>query len=66
MSFRLRTVPQPMVDPIVYLFTNLLDGRNSSPADGVHRALGREPARFHRLCQAEGRERRLEAGGLSG
>jgi uncharacterized protein YbjT (DUF2867 family) len=32
------------VDLILYLFTELFDGRNEKPADGVHRALGR-PAR---------------------
>ncbi len=39
-------LPQVMVDLIVYLFTHLLDGRNARPADGVRRALGREPADF--------------------
>ena len=39
-------VPQTMVDLIVYLFTHLLDGRNSRPADGVRQALGREPRDF--------------------
>ncbi len=39
-------LPQPMVDLIVYLFTHLLDGRNSRPADGVRQALGREPRDF--------------------
>lgn len=36
-------LPQPMVDLLVYLFTNLLDGRNSQPTDGVRQALGRPP-----------------------
>jgi uncharacterized protein YbjT (DUF2867 family) len=39
-------LPAPMVDLLVYLFTHLLDGRNSRPADGVRQALGREPRDF--------------------
>lgn len=30
-----------------YLFTEVLDGRNAAPADGVRRALGREATDFH-------------------
>jgi uncharacterized protein YbjT (DUF2867 family) len=37
-------VPAPYVELIDYLFTEVLDGRNASVADGVSRALGR-PAR---------------------
>ena len=37
-------LPPPLVDLIRYLFTEVLDGRNASAADGVARALGR-PAR---------------------
>ena len=39
-------LPQTMVDLLVYLFTHLLDGRNSRPAEGVRQALGREPRNF--------------------
>jgi uncharacterized protein YbjT (DUF2867 family) len=31
---------------VTYLFTEVLDGRNESLTDGVHRALGREPRDF--------------------
>ncbi|WP_436775581.1 NmrA family NAD(P)-binding protein [Yinghuangia sp. YIM S09857] len=31
---------------LTYLFTEVLDGRNAQPADGVRRALGREPRDF--------------------
>lgn len=34
------------VDLLRYLFTEVLDGRNSSPTDGVQRALGRPPRDF--------------------
>jgi len=37
-------VPADIVELLMYLFTNVLDGRNESLADGVERALGR-PAR---------------------
>jgi hypothetical protein len=30
----------------MYLFTTVLDGRNAHPADGVERALDREPRDF--------------------
>lgn len=35
-------VPDDVVWLLTYLFTEVLDGRNASPADGVRRALGRE------------------------
>jgi hypothetical protein len=31
---------------LAYLFTEVLDGRNAHVADGVQRALGREPRAF--------------------
>lgn len=34
------------VEPLEYLFTEVLDGRNSKPADGVRRALGRDATNF--------------------
>ncbi|MEV5569879.1 NAD(P)H-binding protein [Spirillospora sp. NPDC052269] len=39
-------VPDEVVGLMTYLFTTLFDGRNASPADGVRRALGREPRDF--------------------
>ncbi len=38
--------PQDVVWMLDYLFATVLDGRNSSLTDGVHRALGREPKDF--------------------
>jgi uncharacterized protein YbjT (DUF2867 family) len=39
-------LPPEFVTLIVYLFTEVLDGRNASIADGVTRALGRPPRDF--------------------
>ncbi|RFU36978.1 NmrA family transcriptional regulator [Actinomadura logoneensis] len=39
-------VPAEVGDLLTYLFTTLFDGRNARPADGVRRALGREPRDF--------------------
>ncbi|HST58161.1 MAG TPA: NAD(P)H-binding protein [Longimicrobium sp.] len=39
-------VPAEMADMVMELFTTVLDGRNSQVADGVQRALGREPRDF--------------------
>ena len=39
-------VPQDVIDFLGYLFTEVLDGRNAQVADGVRRALGREPRDF--------------------
>jgi uncharacterized protein YbjT (DUF2867 family) len=39
-------VPKDFVDQLVHLFTTVLDGRNAYLADGVQRALGREPRDF--------------------
>ena len=41
-----RTVPSVDADLVVYLFTTVLDGRNTPLADGVQRALGRPPREF--------------------
>ena len=35
-----------MVELLTYLFGEVLDGRNAHLADGVQRALGREPKDF--------------------
>jgi uncharacterized protein YbjT (DUF2867 family) len=39
-------VPAAFVALLEYLFTEVLDGRNARLADGVQRALGREPRDF--------------------
>ncbi len=39
-------VPADEISLLDYLFGTVLDGRNSPPADGVRRALGREPRDF--------------------
>lgn len=50
-------VPHEEVDLMMYLFREVLDGRNEHIADGVQRALGREPtdfAEFARRAAAAG------------
>ncbi|XRQ14978.1 NAD(P)H-binding protein [Actinomadura welshii] len=47
-----------LVEFLTYLFSTVLDGRNSRPADGVRRALGREPRDFAEYA------RRTAAGGV--
>jgi uncharacterized protein YbjT (DUF2867 family) len=39
-------LPSEAIDLIMYLFTTVLDGRNTPVTDGVQRALGREPVSF--------------------
>ncbi|MEV6061753.1 NAD(P)H-binding protein [Nocardia asteroides] len=39
-------VPGEVISLLDYLFGTILDGRNSTPADGVQRALGRAPRDF--------------------
>jgi hypothetical protein len=39
-------LPADVVALTTYLFTEVLDGRNARVADGVARALGREPRDF--------------------
>jgi uncharacterized protein YbjT (DUF2867 family) len=39
-------VPEEFVELLKYLFTEVLDGRNSGTTDGVQRALGRAPRDF--------------------
>jgi len=41
------SVPADVTELLMYLFTTVLDGRNSSVGDGVQRALGREPRDFY-------------------
>ncbi|MEU0541004.1 NAD(P)H-binding protein [Nocardia sp. NPDC005978] len=45
-ALSMRGVPGAEISLLDYLFGVLLDGRNSRPADGVRRALGREPRDF--------------------
>jgi uncharacterized protein YbjT (DUF2867 family) len=45
-------LPAVEVDLVTYLFTTVLDGRNSRPTDGVRRALGREPRDFAAYAKA--------------
>jgi len=50
-------VPQEIIDLLTYLFSEVLDGRNTPVVDGVRRALGREPrdfAEFARDAAASG------------
>lgn len=42
----LEALPPELVDLIIYLFTTVLDGRNTPIAHGVERALGRPPSDF--------------------
>ena len=47
----------PLIDLVMYLFTTVLDGRNTALGDGVQRALGRAPRDFSdyvRRTAAEG------------
>ena len=39
-------VPTEVIDLVLYLFSTVLDGRNTPVADGVQRALGRPPRDF--------------------
>lgn len=39
-------LPEPLANLVVYLFSEVLDGRNAQTADGVQRALGRAPRDF--------------------
>ena len=41
-----QAVPREWIELLVYLFQEVLDGRNAHLADGVQRALGREPRDF--------------------
>jgi hypothetical protein len=41
-----QNVPDDVIDVLSYLFGEVLDGRNAHLADGVQRALGRQPRDF--------------------
>ena len=45
-------VPPGAIALLSYLFTEVLDGRNEYVADGVQRALGREPREFREFARA--------------
>jgi uncharacterized protein YbjT (DUF2867 family) len=45
-------MPPAEVELLHYLFTTVLDGRNSRPTDGVQRALGRPPRSFRTYARA--------------
>ena len=45
-------VPDEWIDLLTYLFGEVLDGRNAHLADGVQRALGREPRDFSDYARA--------------
>jgi len=50
-------IPADVVDQLTYLFGEVLDGRNAHLADGVQRALGRQPrdfAEYARVAAATG------------
>jgi uncharacterized protein YbjT (DUF2867 family) len=51
-------LPAETIDLVLYLFTTVLDGRNTPVADGVQRALGRAPRDFSDYV------RRTAAGGV--
>jgi len=44
-------VPGEVIDLLTYVFSEVLDGRNARLADGVHRALGREPRDFSQYAR---------------
>jgi uncharacterized protein YbjT (DUF2867 family) len=48
-------VPEDLRALLMYLFTEVLDGRNASLADGVQRALGRPPRDFSAFAAAAAR-----------
>jgi uncharacterized protein YbjT (DUF2867 family) len=45
-------LPADVVALITYVFTEVLDGRNESLADGVQRAIGRQPRDFREYARA--------------
>jgi hypothetical protein len=44
-------LPPDMIDLLVFLFQEVMDGRNSSVRDGVERALGRAPRDFREFAR---------------
>jgi uncharacterized protein YbjT (DUF2867 family) len=47
-----QAVPDDVIELLTYLFGEVLDGRNARLADGVQRALGREPRDFRDYARA--------------
>ena len=47
-----RACRRTSLELLTYLFTEVLDGRNAHLADGVQRALGREPRDFGDYARA--------------
>jgi uncharacterized protein YbjT (DUF2867 family) len=45
-------IPREYIDLVLYLFSTVLDGRNTPLTDGVERALGRAPRSFRDYAQA--------------
>ena len=45
-------VPADEAELVTWLFTDVLDGRNVHPQDGVQRALGRGPRDFGEYARA--------------
>lgn len=45
-------IPEDVVGLLTYLFTEVLDGRNSRPTNGIQAALGREPRDFRVYAEA--------------
>jgi uncharacterized protein YbjT (DUF2867 family) len=50
-ALRAQQVPPEDIELLAYLFTEVLDGRNARLADGVQRALGREPRDFSQYAR---------------
>lgn len=48
-SMRAEQVSEPEIEMLTYLFSEVLDGRNEFIADGVYRALGRQPRNFNQF-----------------
>jgi hypothetical protein len=46
-----KKVPNNYIELVLYLFTTVLDGRNTPLADGVQQALGRAPRSFSDYVQ---------------
>jgi uncharacterized protein YbjT (DUF2867 family) len=52
-GLRAAGLPDDVVDLMQYLFTEVLDGRGAHVADGVRRALGRDPRTFEEFAVRE-------------
>ncbi|WP_022929964.1 NmrA family NAD(P)-binding protein [Patulibacter americanus] len=59
-------VPPEVVGLMTYLFTEVLDGRNATPADGVLRALGRPPRSFAAFARDAAAAGAFSAGAAAG